>query len=292
MAERRTRHDCRKYRSHVVPKTIVVTGCSSGIGAHCAKRLAEEGWQVFATARKPEDLARLADAGLNAHYLDYCEQDSIDALALAVLAKTGGTLDALFNNGAYSQAGAVEDLPTDALRAQFEANFFGWHSLTRAFIPVMRAQGHGRIVHNSSVFGFVPMGLRGAYVASKYALEGLMMAQRMELEGTGIFVSMIEPGPIPSKIAINALSYVEKYIDVENSVYRDLYAMRIAQLRDGGTPEDGDKGVEACYQALIRALTARRPAPHYHITNLTRGSAAARRLLPMDLLYRALSRAI
>src|SRR5690606_31365211 len=166
--------------------TTVVTGASSGIGACCARALAAEGWRVFATARKPEDIAALQDEGIEAFYLDYREPASIESLVGDVLARTGGTLDALYNNGAHAQAGAVEDLPVEALREQFEANFFGWHDLTRRIIPVMRAQGHGRIVHCSSILGLVPVKWRGAYVASKHALEGLMLCLRAELEGSGI----------------------------------------------------------------------------------------------------------
>ncbi len=185
-------------------RSIIVTGCSSGIGAYCARALHEGGWRVFATARKDADIAALKAAGIEASYMDYAEPDSIAAFAGSVLGETGGRLDALFNNGAYAQPGAVEDLPVVALRAQFEANFFGWHDLTRRVIPVMRAQGHGRIVHCSSILGLLPMKWRGAYVASKFALEGLMLAQRMELEGSGIHVSLIEPGPIQSHFDYNA----------------------------------------------------------------------------------------
>ena len=152
-------------------RSILVTGASSGIGAYCARALKADGWRVFATARKPSDIAALEADGLEALYLDYREPASIEAVAAEVLARTGGRLDALFNNGAHAQPGAVEDLPVEALREQFEANLFGWHDLTRRFVPVMRAQGHGRIVHCSSILGLVPVRFRGAYSASKYALS-------------------------------------------------------------------------------------------------------------------------
>ena len=198
-------------------RTIIVTGASSGIGAHCARALKAEGWRVFATARKPEDIAALEADGLEAFYLDYREPDSIAKLVADVLERSGGKLDALFNNGAYSQPGAVEDLSVAALREQFEANFFGWHDLTRRVVPVMRAQGHGRIVHCSSILAITPIKYRGAYVASKHALGGLMMCLRAELLGSGIHVSLIEPGPVKSKIATNALAWFLKNVDHENS---------------------------------------------------------------------------
>ena len=137
-------------------RTIIVTGCSSGIGAYCARRLAADGWRVFATARKPDDIRALEEDGLEAFYLDYREADSIEALANAVLARTGGRLDALFNNGSHGQAGAVEDLPVEALREQLEVTVIGWHDLTRRLIPAMRRQGHGRIVQCSSILGLLP----------------------------------------------------------------------------------------------------------------------------------------
>src|SRR5690606_35185813 len=161
---------------------------------------------------------------------------------------------ALFNNGAYAQPGAIEDLPVEALRQQFEANFFGWHDLTRRVIPVMRQQGHGRIVHCSSILGVVPMKWRGAYVASKFALEGLMLAQRMELEGSGIDVSLIEPGPIASRFTYNAASHARANIDMEASVHRELYQRQMAKLTSGGTKSKNKLGPEAVYAVLLHAL--------------------------------------
>ena len=211
-------------------KTILITGCSSGIGAYCARALKKDGWHVFATARKPEDIAALKAEGIETFYLDYREPESIEALVADVLAETGGTLDALFNNGGYAQPGAVEDLPMEALREQFEVNFFGWHDLTRRVVPVMRQQGHGRIVHCSSILGLVPQKLRGAYNASKHAIEGLMVTMRMELWNSGIEMSLIEPGAIESKIAITAATYADKYLDVENSPHKASYEKRLALL--------------------------------------------------------------
>lgn len=270
--------------------TILITGCSTGIGNHCAYRLREDGYRVFATARKPDDLKRLADDGFDALYLDYRETQSIGKAFNTVMTKTGGRLDALFNNGAHAQPGMVEDLPVAALREQFEANVFGWHELTRLAVPVMRGQGHGRIVHCSSILGLVPAPLRGAYVSSKYALEGLATTQRMELAGSGIHVSLIEPGPVPSKLAANALGFARKYIDTENSVHAEAYARRIAELESGGTEEDGGRAAEWVYRALRHALTARQAKPHYLVTPQARLGVFAKWLLPAGLFYRLVAR--
>ena len=270
-------------------RTIIVTGCSSGIGAYCAEALHRQGWRVFATARKDVDIAVLKAKGIEAHYLDYTEPQSIANLVDEVLRKTGGRLDALFNNGAYAQPGAIEDLPVEALRQQFEANFFGWHDLTRRVVPVMRRQGRGRIAHCSSILGLVPMKWRGAYVASKFALEGLMLAQRMELEGSGIDVSLIEPGPIASRFTYNAASHAEANIDMEASVHRDLYQRQMAKLKSGGTKSKNKLGPEAVYAVLLHALEAPRPRPHYAVTRPAKLGLLARRFMPARWLYRMLS---
>ena len=270
-------------------RSIIITGCSSGIGAYCAEALKSQGWRVFATARKDADIDALRAKGIEAHYLDYTKPQSIANLVDEVLRQTDGTLDALFNNGAYAQPGAIEDLPVEALRQQFEANFFGWHDLTRRVVPVMRRQGHGRIVHCSSILGLVPMKWRGAYVASKFALEGLMLAQRMELEGSGIDVSLIEPGPIASRFTYNAASHAEANIDMEASVHRELYQRQMAKLKSGGTKSKNKLGPEAVYAVLLHALEAPRPRPHYVVTRPAKLGSLARRLMPARWLYRMLS---
>ncbi|MFU0506017.1 SDR family oxidoreductase [Pseudaminobacter sp. NGMCC 1.201702] len=270
-------------------RTIIVTGASSGIGAYCARALKDDGWRVFATARKPEDIAALEADGIEAFYLDYREPESIAALVEAVLERTGGTLGALYNNGAYAQAGAVEDLPVEALREQFEANFFGWHDLTRRIVPVMRAQAHGRIVHCSSILGLTPVKWRGAYAASKHALEGLMLCMRAELQGSGIHVSLIEPGPIQSKIASNGLYWFLKNIDHENSVHSGDYAAQLARLRAGGSTSRHKLKSDAVYAVLRHALLSPRPRPHYVVTLPARIGVVLKRILPAALFYRVLA---
>ncbi len=270
--------------------SIIVTGCSSGIGAYCARALKAEGWRVFATVRREEDRASLEADGIEALLMDYTEPASIAALVETVLARTGGRLDALFNNGAYGQAGAVEDLPVEALRLQLETNVIGWHDLTRRVIPVMRRQGHGRIVQCSSILGIVPYRWRGAYNASKFALEGLSLTLRMELAGSGIHVSLIEPGPIASRFTANALTHIEKNIDLQNSVHAEEYRRQLQRLRGEVKPSRGKLGPEAVHAVLRHALTARRPRPHYIVTSPARKGALLKKLLPAALFYRVIGR--
>ncbi|SSC71498.1 unnamed protein product [Ciceribacter sp. T2.26MG-112.2] len=266
--------------------TIIVTGCSSGIGAHCARALAADGWRVFATVRRPEDLQPLEADGIEALLMDYTDAASIAALVEEVTRRAGGRIDALFNNGAYGQPGAIEDLSTDVLRQQFEANFFGWHELTRRVIPLMRARGQGRIVQCSSILGLLPYRYRGAYTASKYALEGLTVTLRMELEGSGILVSLIEPGPIESRFTANALKMIEENVDLDNSAHAGEYKRQLARL-DGTGPVNRYKlGPDAVYKVLKHALTATRPRTHYPVTVPARRGILLKRLLPADLFYR------
>lgn len=265
-------------------RTILVTGCSSGIGAYCARALQSEGWQVIASARASQDIDRLRADGIEAHPLDYTDPQSVDAFFQRAMEATGGRCDALFNNGGYGQVGAVEDLPVEALRAQFEANVFGWHQLTRQALPFMRAQGHGRIVQCSSILGLVPMRFRGAYNASKHALEGLSLTLALELEGSGIHVSLIEPGAIESRFRANALARFRRTIDIERSIHRRDYE---AQLRRLERSEAASKkpGPEAVHVVLRHALSAKRPRYHYPVTREARLGVIARRLLPARLFY-------
>lgn len=271
-------------------KTILVTGASSGIGAYAARALKEDGWRVFATARKPEDIAALEADGIEAFFLDYTDPASIAALVAVLLGRTGGRLDALYNNGGYNQVGAVEDLPVQALRDQFETNLFGWHELTRLIVPVMRRQGHGRIVCCSSILAITPTKFRGAYAASKAALEALMLCLRQELTGTGIHVSLIEPGPIRSRIAINGLPWFKRYIDIANSPHEEAYRYQLERLSSGGTQSKLKLGPEAVYAALRQALMAKSPRPHYIVTTPAKLATLMKRVLPASTLYALLAR--
>ncbi len=274
-------------------RSVLITGCSSGIGRAAAHGLRGRGWQVFASARQIGDVAALRADGFEAVELDLASQTSIAAAVDTVLSATDGRLDALFNNGAYGLLGAIEDIPTEALRAQFETNLFGWHEVTRRAIPVMRAQGSGRIVQNSSILGLVAMPYRGAYVATKFALEGLSDALRLELAGTGIHVSLIEPGPIESRFAVNAKVAFERWIGPRGlaaSAHRNVYKRRLARLGRGGASRF-KLPPEAVVEVLVHALESRRPRTRYKVTTPTRIMGVARRVLPDAALDRLLGKA-
>ena len=270
-------------------KTILVTGCSSGIGAHCAHALKQKGWRVFATVRREEDRVALEADGIETFLMDYADLGSIRRLIADISEKTGGTLDALFNNGAYGQTGAVEDLTVEVLKAQFDANFFGWHELTRLIIPIMRQQGRGRIVQCSSILGVVPAPYRGAYTASKFALEGLSITLRMELAGTGIHVSLIEPGPIDSHFLTTALEKFLANIDYRNSVHAASYERQLGRLK-GERRAKGKLGPEAVMAVLEKALTSSDPKPHYAVTTVAKQGMLLKKLLPADMFYKLISR--
>ena len=261
-------------------KSILITGCSSGIGHDAAHGLARAGWRVFATCRKETDCERLRAEGLESFRLDYADEASIAAAVDVALERTGGTLDAVFNNGAHACPGAVEDLPTDALRAIFETNLFGYHELTRSVIPVMRAQGHGRIVNCSSVLGLVGVKWRGAYVATKFAMEGLTDVLRLEMRGTGIELILIEPGPITSRIRANAIPHFERWIDWQGSARAAEYASLRGRLYDKRGPDRFELPASAVTAKLVRALEDPRPRARYFVTTPTHAMALARRLLP------------
>lgn len=269
-------------------KSILITGCSTGIGKCAAQTLQQQGWQVFATARKPEDLQMLKEElGVEALYMDYRDEASIKAVAETVLEKTNGKLFALFNNGAYGQPGAVEDLPTAALREQFEANFFGWHDLTKRLIPAMRANNQGRIIQCSSIFGFVSAHYRGAYNASKYAVEALSDAMRQELRDTNIKVAIIEPGPIRTEFVPRCLQAYEENIDTENSPHKESYKARIAAMKKGGT-DKFKLEPDVVVDKLIHALTSKSPKIRYYVTVPTYVLAYAKRFLPTRIMDKIL----
>ncbi len=265
-------------------KSILITGSSSGIGFDAAHGLRDAGWRVFASCRKPEDCARLRSEGFESPLIDYNDTESIVTGLAETLEATGGTLDALYNNGAYACPGAVEDLPTGALREIFETNLFGWHELTRLVIPVMRAQGHGRIVNCSSVLGLIGYKWRGAYVATKFALEGLTDVLRMELADTKIKVILIEPGPITSAFRKNAIPHFEKWIDWKNSACRDAYKEELDRLYTEAEPGKFELPPSAVTKKLLHAVSAKRPKPRYYVNVPTHLMGFMRRVLSTRLL--------
>ena len=262
-------------------KSILITGCSSGIGYDAAHALHKRGWRVFATCRQETDCDRLRGEGLESFTLDYADEASIKSAVAQTLKRTGGTLDALYNNGAYAIPGAVEDLPRDAMRAIYETNLFGYHDLTTRIIPVMRAQGHGRIINCSSVLGIAALRFRGAYVSTKFALEGLTDVLRLEMHNQPIDVILIEPGPITSKIRVNAQQHFEKWIDWENSALHKVYknSLRPRLYDESGKPDTFELPASAVTKKLIHALESKRPKPRYYITVPTYLSGIMRRIL-------------
>jgi NAD(P)-dependent dehydrogenase (short-subunit alcohol dehydrogenase family) len=271
-------------------RTIVITGCSSGIGYTCAIGLKARGYRVIATARKPEDIEKLKLEGIECLALEYADPHSVAACADEVARLTGGKLYALFNNGAYGQPGAVEDIRREVLEDIFAANVFGWHDLTRRCLPFMRANGGGRIINNSSVLGLVAMKWRGAYNATKFAIEALSDTMRLELRGSNIHIVLIEPGPITSRFVEHALAAFERNVDQANSPYQVAYERQKARLGRGGSNRF-KLPPEAVLEKLILALEQDRPRARYHVTTPTTMMAWSRRLLPPRLLDHVLDKA-
>jgi NAD(P)-dependent dehydrogenase (short-subunit alcohol dehydrogenase family) len=260
--------------------SILITGCSSGIGLDAARTLKARGWHVLATARTPDDLEALRSVeGVDALHLELNDPKSIATCAVAALERTNGRLTAIFNNSGYAQPGAMEDITPAMLREQFEVNVVGPHDLTRRIIPAMRRNRAGRIVQCSSVLGFVSGPYRGPYCASKHALEALTTSMRLELKGSGIFVSAIEPGPIRSRFVEHAARRFESNIDIENSPHRENYRARLEGLKAGGQSRFKLEP-EAVTKKLIHALESPRPWRRYYVTTPTYLAAAFQRFLP------------
>ncbi len=270
-------------------RTILITGCSSGIGYHCAHALhSHGGWRVFASCRRQEDADRLASEGLETLRLDLSDSASIAAAVEEVLKRTGGKLDALFNNGAYSQPGAFEDVPTDNVRKLFETNFFGWYELTRLVLPVMRKQGHGRIVNCSSVLGFVSVRFMGAYAATKHAVEGWTDSLRLELKDTGIEAIILQPGPIHTRMLDNARAHFINTVDVRHSFFRGDYGRELSRFASGNRANSFKRGPQAVAHKLFQALEDPHPRARYRVTIPSLVGAWLKRLLPTSILDKVL----
>lgn len=269
-------------------KTILITGCSSGIGYDAASTLKMRGWRVFATCRQEEDCERLRSEGHESFRLDYSDEESIKSAVTTTLERTENRLDAVFNNGAFAIPGAVEDLPREALRQIFEVNLFGYFDVIRQVAPIMNAQGHGRIINCSSVLGFIALPARGAYVATKFALEALSDTMRLEYKRVGkpIDVILIEPGPITTKFRENSVQPFFDWIDWENSQNRDLYEHElIPRLKEHPVKLDpGERPPSAVTRKLIKALEAKKPRARYYVTPPTYLADIMRRFLPTRAL--------
>lgn len=266
-------------------KTVLVTGCSSGIGKTVAYGLREKGYIVYPTARKSSDVDELVQQGFDAIHLDYADSHSVKRAYETLMEKTGHQLFAVFHNGAYGQPGAVEDLSREALEKQFATNVFGWHQLNNLLLPIMRQQGYGRIIVNSSVLGIIAFPMRGAYNASKFALEGLFDTLRLELKGTNIFISLIEPGPITSQFRKNAKAAFEQNLYnnktiIDSSVHKDYYQQVMDRLSKEGNVDPFTLPPEAVLKRVEHALSRARPKIRYPVTLPTYLFSVLKRLLP------------
>ncbi|MHA2940016.1 SDR family oxidoreductase [Vibrio sp. RC27] len=271
-------------------KSILITGCSSGIGYTAAHALHKRGYQVIASCRQIDDVNRLVEEGLTCIHLDLANTDSIIAAVKQTLELANGQLDALFNNGAYGQPGALEDLPTDGLRAQFETNVFGWHELTTQLLPHFRQHGSARIIQNSSVLGFAALKYRGAYNASKFAIEGWSDTLRLELLDTDIKIAILEPGPIETQFRTNALEAFNRWINVKNSYHEKIYKIQMDRLNSETSNNRFVLPAEGCLPAIYHALEAPSPKLRYRITQPTKVFAVLKRILPGKLLDKLLAK--
>lgn len=271
-------------------KTILITGCSSGIGYDAAHGLARRGWRVFATCRKPADCTRLEAEGLESFPLDLASEESLGVAVANVLERTGGTLDALFNNGAFAAPGLAADMPRAALREVYETNVFGQFDLINRLMPTFRAQGHGRVINNSSVLGFIALRARGAYVSTKFAMEGLTDAYRIENDLPDLHFILIEPGPVTSDIRKNSIPQFERWVDWKNSPRRAFYEeVMMPRLYAGPSqPDKFELPAAAVTKKLIHALESPRPHPRYFVTTPTYLMNAFRRLLSTRMLDKIL----
>ena len=272
----------------MMKKSILITGCSSGIGYDTAHYLHQNGYRVFATARAQHDVDRLRLEGLDAYRLDVTSVETIEQTLEAVLQQTGGTLDALFNNAGYGQPGALEDITIAVLQEQFATNVFGLHELTRRIIPVMRAQGYGRIIQHSSVLGLVSLRFRGAYNASKYAVEGLCDTLRLELEGSNIYVVTLNTGPVTSKFRDNALKMFSKHVAHNRSFFSQAYEQELLDSTEQKEASTFTCHSDAVIDKVLKAVEAKRPSPRYYITGATHLLGALKRLLPTRTLDKLL----
>jgi len=264
---------------------IVITGCSTGIGLETAKYLKIQGLNVYPTAREQKDVDMLLDLGFkNAMKLDVRDSSEISSVIQRVV-ENDNKIDIWFNNAGYGQVGAIEDLPTDILKEQFDTNVFGLHECTRQIIPIMRKQGYGKIIQHSSVLGLISLFGRGAYNASKYAIEGLTDTLRLELHNTDIHVSLLNTGPVTSNFRNTAMRKLKENIDIKNSIFKEQYQKNLSA--DKSTVpfnEEADSVAKVVHQIIL----SKKPKPRYYITKATYILGYLKRILSTSLLDRVL----
>lgn len=269
-------------------KTILITGCSSGIGYDTAHYLHNHGYKVFASARKEEDVQRLKTEGLEAYLLDVTKPETIKKSLDSILEETGGELYAVFNNAGYGQPGAVEDIPTEVLKEQFETNLFGLHEMTRQIIPIMRKQGYGRIIQHSSVLGLISLRFRGAYNASKYAIEGLCDTLRLELMDDDIHVVTINTGPVRSDFRKNATQKFYEHIHKKPTVFEKEYEQELIPHEEVKKKDPFTRDSDVVISNIIKSLETTKPKPRYYNTSATHFLGTLKRILPTAVLDKIL----
>ena len=274
-------------------QNILITGASqNGIGYYCALRLKEQGHHVVGTVRQDDDANALALHGIASVFMEMSDYSSVEKGFHQALELLNGRVDVLFQNAGYGQAGFVEDLPVEAFEEQFKVNVFGLHHLNTLVIPVMRAQGHGRILIHSSVLGFVGMACRGAYVASKFALEGMVQSMRVEMKGSGIEFSLMNTGPVESRFRAHALTALLKYVNVKRSVNQKRYD-EVVLPRLNANESKGNYTPRYVYDAVNHAVHARKPRANYYITPPTKALYWLEKVLTkrqLDRLLRVVDR--
>ena len=264
---------------------IVITGCSTGIGLETAKYLQDKFVKVYPTARYKKDVEMLKSLGFeNAMQLDVTKHSQITEVIDAVI-KSDGKIDVWFNNAGFGQAGAIEDITTKTLKEQFETNVFGLHECTRQVIPIMREQGYGKIIQHSSVLGLISLFGRGAYNASKYAIEGLTDTLRLELMNTEISVSLLNTGPITSDFHKTAMKKLQQNVDIEHSVFKENYQ---TSLKGNHKKVPFNEEAISVAQVVHKIILAKKPKPRYYITKATYLLGYFKRILSSNILDKLL----
>jgi len=268
-------------------QNIVITGCSTGIGLATAKYLKEQGYKVYPTVKNEKHLTVLRAMGFdNVMKLDVREKNEISDVINSVL-NEDGKIDIWFNNAGFGQAGALEDISTDVLREQFETNVFGLHECTQQIIPVMRQQGYGKIIQHSSVLGLISLFGRGAYNASKYAIEGLTDTLRLELKDTNIYPVLLNTGPITSSFRKTAMQKLQNNVDIENSVFSEAYQKNL-QAKKSSVPFN-EEAISVA-KVVEKIILAKKPKPRYYITKATYLLGYLKRILSTTRLDKILSK--
>ncbi|MDD3007965.1 MAG: SDR family NAD(P)-dependent oxidoreductase [Arcobacter sp.] len=271
-------------------QNILITGCSSGIGLETALTLKKNGIKVYASARKDKDVEMLKDLGFETFKIDVRNKDEIK-YALETILKNDLKLDAVFNNAGFGQPGAVEDLSVKVLKKQFNTNFFGLHEVTIQAIKIFRAQGYGKIIQHSSVLGIISLKFRGAYNASKYAIEGINDTLRQEVLGSQIYISTINTGPVTSKFRENALKKFNKNITVEGSFWEETYKKELkARLETTEDKAPFNLPASSVANTVLKIMNTKKPKPRYYVTTATHLLGFFKRILTTSLLDKLLNK--